>query len=359
MLLIYGATGYTGELVARHAVARGLRPVVAARHEAEVAKLAAELGTDHRSFALERPDEVDRGIAGARVVLSCAGPFSRTAAPLAAACLRGRAHYLDITGEVAVFERLAALDAEAHAAGVMLLPGAGFDVVPSDCLAAHLASRLPSARELRLAIRVTGGMSRGTALTAIEGMGGGGLVRRDGVVTKVAMGHRTIEVPFGGGGGDGGRKTKTLAIPWGDVFTAYVTTGIPNVEVYMALPAATRAAVRAMRWAAPVVGSTVVRGIAAAWVRARVVTGPSANQRASGSSVVWGEAREVGGAGARAVVSRLRAPQPYALTVLTAIGIAERALAGDVRVGFQTPGRAYGADFVLGVEGVTREDVAG
>ena len=351
MLLIYGATGYTGELVARHAVARGLGPVVAGRREAEVARLGAQLGTDHRSFALDRPDDVDRGVAGARVVLSCAGRFSRTAAPLAAACLRARAHYLDITGEVAVFEGLAALDADARSAGVMLLPGTGFDVVPTDCLAAHLASRLPSARELRLAFRVTGGMSRGTALTSIEGMGGDGLVRRDGVLTRVPLGHRTIEVEFGSG--PGGGHAKAMAIPWGDVFTAHVTTGIPNVEVYMTLPAATRVGVRALRWAGPIARSALARRLAAAWVRARV-TGPSAEARATGGSVIWGEARD----GERAVASRLRAPQPYALTVMTAVGSAERALAGDVRAGYQTPARAYGADFVLGFAGVTREDAA-
>jgi short subunit dehydrogenase-like uncharacterized protein len=353
VLLIYGATGYTGELIARHAAERGLAPVVAGRREQLVAALGAELGTGHRSFALDDPAAVDRGIAGARVVLSCAGPFSRTAAALASGCVRARAHYLDITGEIAVFEQLAAMDAAARAAGVMLLPGTGFDVVPTDCLAAHLAARLPSARELRLAIRVTGGMSRGTALTSIEGMGGDGAVRRDGVLTRVPLGHRTIAVDFGDGGGGG--KTKVIAIPWGDVFTAHVTTGIPNVEVYMALPAVTRAAVRALRWAAPVLRATAVRRLAAAWVRARGEIGPSAGERATGGSAVWGEARD----GARAVVSRLRAPQPYALTVTTAVAIAARALAGEVQAGFQTPARVYGAELVMGVAGVTREDVAG
>src|SRR5580765_143373 len=142
-LLLYGANGYTGELVARRAAAAGVPVVLAGRNAPAVAALAAELGQDHRAFALDDAAALDRALAGITVVLNCAGPFSRTAAPLVAACLRARAHYLDITGEIAVLEALATRDAEARARGIALLPGAGFDVVPTDCLAAHVARRLP------------------------------------------------------------------------------------------------------------------------------------------------------------------------------------------------------------------------
>jgi short subunit dehydrogenase-like uncharacterized protein len=344
-LLIYGATGYTGELVARRAVADGLLPILAARREQAVAALAGELGVPHRAFALDRAEEID--LSGVGVVLSCAGPFSRTARPLVDACLRARAHYLDITGEVAVFESLAGRDAEATAAGVMLLPGVGFDVVPTDCLAAHLSSRLPGATELRLAFQPPGRMSRGTALTSLEGAARGGLVRRNSALMPVPAAHRTIDVDFGTG-----KLVAAVAIPWGDVFTAYVTTRIPNIEVYAALPRSTRTAIRASRWLGPIVGSRPVRRLAEIWVRARM-TGPSAEERVAGESRIWGEAREAGG---RAVVSRLRTPEPYQLTAQTAVAIAKRALAGDAAPGFQTPARVYGADFVLGFDGVTRQD---
>jgi short subunit dehydrogenase-like uncharacterized protein len=344
-LLIYGATGYTGELVARRAVADGLRPILAARHEAAVAALAGELGLAHRAFALDRADAID--LSGVGVMLSCAGPFSETAGPLVDACLRERAHYLDITGEAAVFESVAARDAEAIAAGVMLLPGVGFDVVPTDCLAAHLAARLPTATELRLAFTVSGRMSRGTALTSLAGAKRGGLVRRDGALVRVPVAHRTIAVDFGSGA-----RVPAVAIPWGDVFTAHVTTRIPNIEVYAALPRSTRAALRASRWLGPLVSSGPVRRLAEKWVRARV-KGPSAQERAAGETRIWGEARDAAGA---TVVSRLRTPEPYQLTVETAVAIAKRALDGDAAVGFQTPARAYGADFVLGFDGVSRQD---
>jgi short subunit dehydrogenase-like uncharacterized protein len=344
-ILLYGANGYTGELVARRAAARGSRLILAGRRGEALAPLAAELGFEQRAFALDRPDEIDRALVGVDVVLSCAGPFTQTAKPLVDACLRARAHYLDITGEVAVFQMLWARDAEARAAGIMLLPGAGFDVVPSDGLAAHLAARLPSATHLRLAFRADG-MSRGTALTAVEGMGQGGLVRRDGALVRVPAAHASITVDLGDG------PTVAVSIPWGDVFTAHVTTGIANIEVYVAVPWLTRTALRATRHLGPLLTSpTVLR-----FVRARVRSGgagPSESRRRAGESRLWGEARDAAG---RRVVTRLQAPDAYDLTAMLALELAERALAGDAKPGYQTPARAYGKDFVLGFPGVSRQD---
>ena len=145
MLLIYGSTGYTGRLIVAEALARGLRPTLAGRNRDAVRAQAEGLGLEWRVATIDAPTSLASALAGASVVLHCAGPFAHTWRAMSDACLRTRAHYLDITGEIAVFEGLARRDAEAHEAGIMLLPGVGFDVVPSDCLAAHLARRLPNA----------------------------------------------------------------------------------------------------------------------------------------------------------------------------------------------------------------------
>jgi short subunit dehydrogenase-like uncharacterized protein len=346
-LLVYGANGYTGTLVAERAAERGLPLVVAGRHADQVAALGRRLEVEHRVFSLDAPAELDRALAGVQVVLNCAGPFVRTAQPLVSACLRARAHYLDVTGEIAVFEALFGRDAEARAAGIMLLPGAGFDVVPTDCLAAHLHQRLPAATHLRLAFRAGGRMSRGTARTSIEGAGQGGRVRRDGALTTVPAGHRTIEVDFGRG------PRKAIAIPWGDVFTAHVTTGIPNIEVYMAAPARVRVGLRLTRLLGPVLRTGAVQRLLQSRVQAGPA-GPSAEERRQRNSLLWGEARDARGT---IVVSRMETPEGYELTRLTAVAIAERVLAGEVQPGFQTPARAFGKDFVLGFPGVRREDL--
>ena len=184
--LIYGANGYTGSLIARAAAARGHQPILAGRNAEPLATLARELGLEHRIFALDSPDAVAEGIRGVGMVLHCAGPFAHTSKPMADACLRTGVHYLDITGEVGVFEALAARDQEAKAAQVMLLPGVGFDVVPSDCLAAHLKRRLPSANRLALGFQTFGSVSRGTATTMVENIARGGVVRQDGRLASCA-----------------------------------------------------------------------------------------------------------------------------------------------------------------------------
>jgi short subunit dehydrogenase-like uncharacterized protein len=346
-LLVYGANGYTGELIAAHLAERGLPAILAGRRAEALAPLARRLGFEQRVFDLDAPAQIDRGLAGVTVVLNCAGPFSRTARPMVDGCLRARAHYLDITGEVMVFAAVQARDAEARAAGVMLLPGAGFDVVPSDCLAAHLHGRLPAATRLRLAFRPGGGLSRGTALTSLEGAAAGGLVRRGGALTAVPVGHQTIAVDFGRG------PVPATAIPWGDVFTAHITTGIPDIEVYLAAPTLTRLALRSSRLFAPLLAWGPVQRLIRSRLRAGP-GGPDEEVRRTRQMRLWGETRDAEG---RIAVARMRTPNGYELTRLTAVDLAARALAGDVKPGYQTPARAYGADYVLGFPGVSREDV--
>ena len=131
------------------------------------------------------------------MVLHCAGPFSRTARPMVEACLRNKKHYTDITGEIAVFEACAALDKKAQEAGIMLMPGVGFDVVPTDCLAKHLKGRLPTATRLSLAFYGVGRLSHGTQATMIMNIGKGGAIRRDGKITGVPAAWKTREIDFG------------------------------------------------------------------------------------------------------------------------------------------------------------------
>jgi short subunit dehydrogenase-like uncharacterized protein len=347
--LIYGANGYTGSLIARAAVAAGLRPVLAGRNAAALAALARELQLEQRVFVLDDPLAVDAGLRGMSAVLHCAGPFAHTFKPMADACLRGSVHYLDITGEVAVFEALAARAAEAKAAGVLLLPGAGFDVVPSDCLAAHVKRRLPSARRLTLAISSLTGVSRGTATTIVESIGRGGLVRKGGVLTRVPAAWKTRPIDFGDG------PIKAITIPWGDVSTAYYSTQIPDIEVYMTAPWRTRVAARASRFLGGVLASRWVQGFLKRRIQAGP-PGPSDAERAQGTSVLWGEATDEAG---NRVATLLRGPDGYTFTARAALAVVRRVLAGEAPAGFQTPARAFGPDLVLELEGVVRADVVG
>lgn len=344
--LIYGANGYTGALITREAVRRGQRPILAGRNATAIATLADELQLARRVFGLEDAVTLDRCLDGISVVLNCAGPFSHTANLMVGACLRAKIHYLDITGEAGVFEALAGQDAEARERGVMLLPGVGFDVVPSDCLAAHLKRRLPSATRLTLAFKPGTQMSRGTATTIIENLANGGLVRDGGALKRVPAAWKTRRIDFGNG------PEGAMTIPWGDVVTAFHSTGIPNIEVYMASPWSTRAAARLSRYLSGILGSGAVQS----WLKRRVQarpSGPTETERRQGRSLLWGEVVDDTG---RKAVSRLAGPESYDLTVQTALAVVRRVLEGMAVPGFQTPSKVFGADFILGIAGATRSD---
>jgi short subunit dehydrogenase-like uncharacterized protein len=239
--LIYGANGYTGRLITRLAAEKGMHPVLAGRNRQSVEQLAAEYDLQSVVFGLDRPADIDNVLSKFSLILNCAGPFSRTAIPVVESCLRTSTHYLDITGEINVFESIASHHAAAADRNIMLLPGVGFDVVPSDCLALHLKQRLPSATKLTLAILGVGRISHGTATTLVEKLDGSGAIRRNGKLTGVPAAWKTREIDFGV------QHVTAVTIPWGDVATAFYSTGIKNIEVYAAIPAPLRTSMRLSR----------------------------------------------------------------------------------------------------------------
>jgi len=340
--VIYGANGYTGELVAREAVSRGLRPTLAGRNAARIDALAAELGLEARCFALDDPGAIRGALAGHRLVLHCAGPFSVTSEPMLGACLDTGVHYLDITGEISVFEFAHQQADAARRADVVLAPGVGFDVVPSDCLAASLVEALPAATRLLLAFEAGGGLSPGTAKTSIEGLAQGGRIRRDGRLETVPLAWKTRRVPFAHG------ERTAVTIPWGDVYTAYVSTGIPDIEVYMAVPPATIGHLRRLRWLRPVLSSGPVQSFLKHRVE-RAVSGPSDAARGGTRSELWGEVSTADGRSASATMTT---PNGYDLTVSAALGIVAHLLANDVEGGFYTPSLLMGAGYAASLPGV-------
>ncbi len=346
-VLIYGATGYTGRLIVEEAVRAGARPVLSGRNAETLQALAAEFGLEARPAALDDPAALDAAMRGMRVVLHCAGPFHRTAEPMLEACIRNRVHYLDITGEIAVFERMAASNVAARAAGITLLPGVGFDVVPSDCLAAHLHARMPDAVALELAFTGGSGLSRGTATTMVEGIAQGGAVRRDCHIERVPSAFATRDIDFGD------RVRHCVTIPWGDVSTAFHSTQIPDIRVYTAVPPKTVRMMLLTRPILPLLGTAPIQRLLKARIQRRT-PGPSAERRAGARSRLWGEVRDAAG---NVMQSRLVAPDGYSLTAMTAVAAATRVAAGGVATGFQTPSRAFGKDFILAFPNTSREDV--
>jgi saccharopine dehydrogenase (NAD+, L-lysine-forming) len=334
--LLYGANGYTGQLIAELAKEKGQQPVLAGRSEEKLRQLAARLSLPFRAFALEKPD-----LTGISLVLHCAGPFSQTSRPMVDACLAARAHYLDVTGEVEVFEAVLGREREARERGIVLLPGTGFDVVPSDCLAVLLKQKLPSATELELAFAPLGRPSPGTLKTMVENLPKGGMVRRGGKLLRVPPAHLVREIPFAD------KPRTAMSIPWGDLVTAYRSTAIPDITVYMAQkPPAIRAA-RLSRFAAPLLGLGPVQRFLQKRI-GETARGPSAEERRTGSVQLWG--RVAGGN--RSVEQTMQVPEGYSFTAQAALACAMRVLGGAVAPGAWTPSLAFGADFAASLPGV-------
>ena len=346
--LLYGCTGYVGREIAAMAVERGLDPVVAGRDPVGVRAVADDLGTEHRVFELDGSETMEEAVASAAAVLNCAGPFIHTAEPMVQACLRLDTHYVDITGEIPVYQSLADRDEQAKDAGVMLLPGAGFDVAATDCLALYLKQQLPSASQLILAFHSQGpaGFPPGTLKSSIEMLPYGEKVRRNGRLVSPEGSPMTREIDFGRG------PMEAVRLPWGDVFTAYYSTGIPNIEDYAVLPGPMARGMALVEPLRPLFNSKLVRAL----LTFMIGKGSTAEERAQSRTSVWGYVEDDQG---RSTQARLHGPEIGVVwTGRAALAAVERVLAGDAPPGFQTPAKAYGADFTLEVEGVTREEVA-
>ncbi len=347
VIIVYGSYGYTGKLIVEECRARGLNTILAGRSKEKLHKQSRETGFLYEVVEVTDSVALNNLLCKGELVIHCAGPFAFTAKLMIEACLQSKTHYTDITGEYQVFELLAGYNERAKHAGITILPGTGFDVVPSDCLAVHLRNRLPSATQLQLAFAMSGsGLSRGTARTSIEGLGRGSMIRHNGELVSIALGEKVIDVDFGS------FKSKAMSIPWGDISTAWRSTGIPSIEVYMGV---SKKMVRAAKW------STWIGWLfRKRWVKDYLQrqidkrpAGPTKERIVNSRSFLWGKVRDERGIECSATIETING---YALTAKASVLIAEKILRGNYETGYQTPATMFGPDLILEIESTTRID---
>ena len=345
--LIYGANGYTGELIAREAVKQGLTPVLAGRNLQRIRVLADELGLQAKAFALNDVEALATEIEEFDLVLNCAGPFSATAQPMMQACIKSKAHYLDITGEIDVFEQAQSLNDQAQLAGIVLCPGVGFDVIPTDCIAAALKNALPDATSLTLGFDSRSGFSPGTAKTSVEGLAQGGKVRKNGKIISVPLAYGVRRIDFGNG------EKLAMSIPWGDVSTAYHSTGIANIEVYIpASPNMVKQAKRA-NYIRPILKLKPIQN----WLKNRIgkrIKGPNQEQREQLITHVWGEASNAKG---ETKTARIQTANGYNLTVSGSLTVVRFLLEHPEHSGSYTPSKLMGAQLVEQLPGSRKIEI--
>ena len=313
--MIYGAAGYTGGMAAEHAVAAGLRLLLGGREKDRQALevLASRIGGEVRIFRLDNPAEIRAGLTDVTVVLNAAGPFMNTAEPLMSAAIASGVHYLDFSAELDTYREALALDARARAAGVMLLPGSGGSVAMLGCLAAHAVRRVDDPLKISIALEVAGAMSRGSATSASQNIAPDTLQLVNGeLVSRSPDDVRDFNF------GNGPRSSFPVTLP--DLVTIHNATGVLNIETFVHISA----------------GSFPSGDIK------HLPTGPTREERDANR---YHAAVEVTGAGGTVVRSLLDTVNGYTFTSMAAVEAARRVIAGEVRLGFQTPASLFGQGF--------------
>jgi short subunit dehydrogenase-like uncharacterized protein len=318
--MLYGAAGYTGTLIAEHARQRGHQPVLAGRSAPAVTALAERLGLPCRELSLDDPAALTAALADVDLVLNAAGPFLHTAAPLAEACLRAGVHYLDIGNELQVFRALYGLDERARQAEITIMPGAGFGVIATNCLARYVSDAVGGAAILEVATRAAvARQGPGVAATRQQNMPYGGWTRQAGHLQPLALGSGTTTITLPDG------PCRIMPLPIGDLEAAFQATGAPDITAYGAVPGD------------PAPGSTA--------------SDPPADERPAYTSFGWARATGPDGATAQAW---LQTGESYAFTAAASIRAVEEALARSLS-GALSPA-AFGADFILTIPGTSRID---
>lgn len=338
--LIYGANGYSGKLISKEAKLRGLNPILAGRNETSIKTLAEELGFQSRVFDLSNPQNTNRQLADVKLVLNCAGPFSSTSQPMIEACIQAKTHYIDITGEISVFEYAHSQNGLAEESNIILCPGVGFDVIPTDCIAAQLKQMLPDANYLALGFNSNSNMSPGTAKTAIEGLASGGKARINGQIQTVPLAWKSRLIDFGMG------EKLATTIPWGDVSTAFYTTGIPNIEVYIPISPKRLSMLKKVNYIRWFLGIGWIQNFLKS--KAAAQKGPNIRQLQNQLTYVWGEVKNIQG-GSKTI--RIITANGYALTINGSLTVVEHLLKTQVKGGYKTPSQLMGTDFISTLPG--------
>lgn len=341
-ILLYGANGYTGKLIAKLAATYQLQLILAGRTEASIKPLADELQLPYHIIDLNDNATLQKALAEVKLVLHAAGPYVYTAKQMIEACLQTGTHYIDINGDISVFEMIKQYDATAKEKNIMLMPGTGFDVVPTDCIALQLKNKMPDASHLKLAFAtIGGGLSHGTAITMAGKLGEGGAVRENGKIKNKPLGQKGMWVDFGT------KKLFVMTIPWGDVSTAYTTTGIPNIEVYTGIAPKIYRMLK-LQWAFNwLLRTNFIRNIIKQKIKAKPA-GPSDEKRKNSSSLVWGQ---VSNSRSETINIAISCFDGYTLTAHSSLLVAKKILEGNFKSGYQTPAGCYGENLIMEVPG--------
>ncbi len=342
-IIIYGSYGYTGDLITELSLSKKFKILLAGRNEQKLKSQSEKTGYPYKAIDISNHEALVELLKEGDVLINAAGPFINTASQMVEACIEAKTHYLDINGDIKVFELIKTFDYKAQYAGIMLMPGTGFDVVPTDCMALKLKNKMPDAISLKIAFAtIGGGVSHGTATTVAGRLGEDSIRRENGKLVPIAFGKNGILVDFRE------KKLFVMSIPWGDISTAYFTTGIPNIESFIGVPPKVYKLLKFQFLFNWLLRKKIIRKIIQNKIDSKPA-GPNLEERQKAYTLVWAEIKNQAG---DVLTSTLKTPDGYSLTATASLLIAEKILAGNFKPGYQTPAKVYGENLVFEMEGV-------
>ena len=344
--MIYGANGYSGKLVAQLAVNKGYKPILAGRNESAIIKMANDFGLDSRVFGLENENSLAEELKDINLVLNCAGPFVETAEPFVKACLKHGVHYLDLSGELEVFEYCYSHGDEAKEKGILICPGVAFDVVPTEAIAAKLKAAMPDATTLKLGFDGDMSLSPGSSITLLKGIGNPNLslfmVRENNILEKAQKPKfENLAYEYGG------KRHKSMTLTWADLNAAHYSTDIPNIYVFIKATLTNRLSFAYMQLVSGVFKSKLIQAISQRFIKV-LIKGPTLKDLENNRMLVFGEISNIEGQTKRLY---LNVSHGYKFTSQSALAFVDYCLNNNVSPGYCTPSQLTGPDFVLGFTG--------
>jgi len=341
--MLYGCYGYSGELILKEAIRKGLHPIIGGRSKKKVSALAQKYKLAFRVFDLSSQTAIEDNIADCHLVFNSAGPYSSTCIPMLKACLNRGVHNLSLAGEIPILEALHGYHQEAKEKGTVVAVGLGFDVLPTDSMSNHLKHLLPDATHLTLGMDGPNDMSRGSMKEFFEQIGEHPFwVRRNGKL--VASKPRTTYMDFGNG------KKLASTIAWGDTASAFHSTGIPNIEVFAAISKADWLTIKTLDGLSFLFKFKSIQKLANTCIDC-LLSGPDEETREKGQTFMTAVASN--GSGEKIKIN-MSTPTGYKITYLGAVYAIEHMLKqAPVEGGYYTPAQLLGEKAICNIEGVS------
>ncbi|QJR82863.1 hypothetical protein CA267_013400 [Alteromonas pelagimontana] len=321
--MIYGAYGYTGAMITEQLSILGQNIIVAGRDESKLNVIKEKFNVPSKVFSLGSEHELARILKDIDIIINCAGPFNRTVRPLMRAAIKNNTHYLDISAELDSYYLAEALDEEAKAAGVLLMPGCGGSVAMIGCLTAFAKKQMPNPVEARVALHVSGSMSRGSAISASDYLTPTLIVRHAHELTET---EDSVTRTFNFGKG----MVDCVPVSLPEVITLWAQNRIADISTYV-----------------HVSGEAFPTGDLSS-----LPAGPTEQERENNRYQAAVQLTDVDGNEVHAMLDTLNG---YSVTPRAAALAVKNIANGNVKAGFRTPSEMFGSSFILNIPTTTME----